>query len=104
MYETEYAARVDELRALLPPATRYICFGPAASYALAYEDVMAGSHEGTTVIRAEENDTLFLIYTSGTTGNPKGVMLGNGGQLEQARAQAISHCAAQTDRMLIVMP
>ncbi len=104
MYEPEYAARVEELRALLPPATRYICFGTATSWALAYEDVMAGSHEGAPSIRAEEDDTLFLIYTSGTTGKPKGVMLGNGGQLEQARAQAISHCAAQTDRMLIVMP
>lgn len=104
MYEAEYASRVDELRALLPPSTHYICLGAASGWALAYEDFMAGSHEGIPDIRAEENDTLFLIYTSGTTGRPKGVKLGNAGQLEQARAQAISHCAAQTDRMLIVMP
>ncbi|MES2509283.1 MAG: AMP-binding protein [Pseudomonadota bacterium] len=104
MYEPEYASRVEELRKLMPPSVRYVCFGPATSWSLAYEDVMSGADDGAPSIRAEADDTLFLIYTSGTTGKPKGVMLGNGGQLEQARAQAISHCAAQTDRMLIVMP
>ncbi|MES2412364.1 MAG: AMP-binding protein [Pseudomonadota bacterium] len=104
LYEPEYAARVEELRTQLPPSVRYVCFGSATSWSLAYEDLMASTHDGEPSIRAEADDTLFLIYTSGTTGKPKGVMLGNEGQLEQARAQAISHCASQSDRMLIVMP
>lgn len=104
MYEPEYANRVDELRALLPASTRYICFGPPSDWALSYEAFLATAADHEPAIRAEADDTLFLIYTSGTTGKPKGVMLGNEGQLEQARGQAISHCASQTDRMLIVMP
>ena len=104
MYESEYAQRAEELRKHLPAEVHFICFDSPASADLDYEAMLAGASDTEPAFRACEDDAVLLIYTSGTTGVPKGVMLGNEGQLEQARTQALSHLAAQTDRMLIVMP
>lgn len=106
-FEEEYAGRVEKLRAQLPSAMLYIRIrgiSPGASWCTDYEDFIAGVEASPLARRAGDEDVMFLIYTSGTTGRPKGVMLGNAGQLEQARAQALSHAASQADRMLIVMP
>ena len=104
IFESEYAQRVHELRPHLPPDVHFICFDSAACNALDYEALLAAAPAAEPACRALEDDTFLLIYTSGTTGVPKGVMLGNEGQLEQARTQALAHAAVQTDRMLIVMP
>ena len=104
IFESEYAQRAQELRKHLPADVHFICFDSPVSDSLGYEAMLAGASEAEPVFRACEDDAVLLIYTSGTTGVPKGVMLGNEGQLEQARTQALSHLAAQTDRMLIVMP
>ena len=104
IFESEYAQRAQELRRCLPPDVHLICFDGASPGALDYEAMLAGAPAGDAVFRAREDDTVLLIYTSGTTGVPKGVMLGNEDQLEQARTQALSHASVQTDRMLIVMP
>jgi len=104
VFEAPYAERVAGLRAALPGRTRMICIGEPPGWAESYEAMLAGAPDSEPPLRAREDDTVFLIYTSGTTGRPKGVMLGNEGQLEQARAQALVHGAQQDDRMLIVMP
>jgi acyl-CoA synthetase (AMP-forming)/AMP-acid ligase II len=106
-FESEYLARTEELRVHLPASTLFICFDQLAQpvdWALDYETVVASAQPDPVRYRAHEDDTFLLIYTSGTTGVPKGVMLGNEAQLEQARVQALAHAAQQTDRMLIVMP
>ncbi len=106
-FEDEFTAAVDLLRAEMPDSVIYIRIrgqGQSPSWSVEYEDFIAGGASTELAMRATEVDTLLLIYTSGTTGNPKGAMLGNEAQLEQARTQALVHTAAQTDRMLIVMP
>ena len=104
IFEAEYAERARALRPHLPPGTHIICFEGAIDGSLAYDTLLINAPASPAAFRATEDDTFLLIYTSGTTGAPKGVMLGNEGQLEQARTQAQSHAAVQTDRMLIVMP
>jgi acyl-CoA synthetase (AMP-forming)/AMP-acid ligase II len=104
IFEAEYADRANALRSQLAEGTHFICFEGGQDGALSYESLLAGAPADKPTFRALEDDTFLLIYTSGTTGVPKGVMLGNEGQLEQARTQAQSHAAVQTDRMLIVMP
>lgn len=107
VFEAEYIERVQALRAYLPADTLFVCFdrAPRAEDRFVhYEELLAEAATQPLAMRARADDTFLLIYTSGTTGVPKGVMLGNEAQLEQARTQALSHCAAQTDRMLIVMP
>ena len=106
-FEAEYSDRVAQLRPHLPTGCLCICFDASQSAmgdVLAYEQLLASAEALPLAVRATDDDTVLLIYTSGTTGVPKGVMLGNAGQLEQARVQALSHAATQTDRMLIVMP
>lgn len=107
IFEWEYLERMRELRGALPAGTLFVCFDPPAGGSqefVAYEDLLREVGPEPLALRAEPDDTLFLIYTSGTTGIPKGVMLGNESQLEQARVQSLSHVAQPTDRMLIVMP
>ena len=107
IFEGEYLDRVQALRAVLPAETLFICFDRAPradDWFISYESLLSEAAPQPLAMRAQADDTFLLIYTSGTTGVPKGVMLGNEAQLEQARTQALSHCASQTDRMLIVMP
>ena len=107
MFEAEYLDRVQQLRAQLPDNVLFVCFDrPSTPHEgfVGYEALLQEVEPAPLALRARPDDTFLLIYTSGTTGVPKGVMLGNEAQFEQARIQALSHCAAQTDRMLIVMP
>ncbi|MFD0668945.1 long-chain-fatty-acid--CoA ligase [Ramlibacter sp. MAHUQ-53] len=107
VFEGEYLDRVQALRASLPGDTLFVCFDRAPGAGdgfIGYEALLAEAAPQPLAMRARQDDTFLLIYTSGTTGVPKGVMLGNEAQLEQARAQALTHGASQVDRMLIVMP
>lgn len=104
VFEDCYTDRVEALRGQLEPWVRYVCVGAAPPWATPYESLIASADDTRSNLHAIDDDTFLLIYTSGTTGKPKGVMLGNAAQFEQAHAQAVSHVAQQTDRMLIVMP
>jgi acyl-CoA synthetase (AMP-forming)/AMP-acid ligase II len=102
--EASFAGRADELRAVLPPGVLLLGIGASEAWAESYEAFLLAAADSPPTVRAKADDTLLLSYTSGTTGRAKGVMLGNRGQVEQARILALAHCARQDDRMLIVMP
>jgi len=104
VFESQYAARAAELRPALPPQARLLCIGEPPSWAQGYEALVSAAPDSEPTLRAREEDVVFLIYTSGTTGRAKGVMLGNEGQIEQSRAQALMQIPQQNDRKLIVMP
>lgn len=106
-FEAHYTDRVEALRSQLPGDVIYVQMrgaDPPPAWAIDYQSLLHEAADGPPVRRARPDDTLLLIYTSGTTGKPKGAMLGNEAQLEQARVQALAHSATPTDRMLIVMP
>lgn len=88
VFEAQYAAVVDGLRAQLPGIEQYICIGDAPAWAVSFEAVMdAGSVEGPP-IRSNPEDYAYLMYTSGTTGRPKGVV-----RTQQAMCVTAESCA-----------
>lgn len=103
IHDPEYADSVAALRPALPPRAAVWRLGGGQG-ADRYESALAAAGTQAPPWRARAQDTMLLIYTSGTTGEPKGVMLANGGQVEQARMLALTHASGQDDRMLIVMP
>lgn len=106
-YEAHFADRITALRPHLSDQVTYVQIrgdGSVPDWALDYETLLIEGKDGPPMQRADPDDTFLLIYTSGTTGKPKGALLGNEAQLEQARVQALAHSATPIDRMLIVMP
>ncbi len=70
IYESDFAAMADQLRAACHGVERFIEIGPE------YEALLAGGRIERPDIRSfDETAICELFYTSGSTGAPKGVML-----------------------------
>jgi acyl-CoA synthetase (AMP-forming)/AMP-acid ligase II len=108
IFEAQYAQRVAQVCAGLDRQPLLICLDAppldAQPGVLDYASLLAGASVAAPPIRATESDTVLLIYTSGTTGKPKGVMLGQAGEIEQARVTSAASHAQPVDRLLLVMP
>lgn len=104
VFEAAYADTVAAMKDQLKSVEHYVCIGPAPDFASAYEDVVAAGEPGGVPFRPLPDDTAFLIYTSGTTGRPKGVMLGQAGQVAAAEILGSDQRNSPADRLLIMMP
>lgn len=105
LFEQQYSAVIEQLRAELPFVQAFICIGdPAPSWAEAYDTVIAaGSPEGAPS-SVQLGDVASLMYTSGTTGRPKGVMLTHEGMLALCESWAFELGADVGDKILLSMP
>jgi acyl-CoA synthetase (AMP-forming)/AMP-acid ligase II len=104
LFEDDYAALIDELRAQVPAVREYICIGQCPAWATPFEQLLATGDPAGPPFRPKPSDAVRLVYTSGSTGRPKGVIRGQAADLALARA-----CATTTDMMpgcreLIMMP
>lgn len=104
VFQTKYAEVLASLRASLPEVRRWICIGQPPDWAEEYEAVLGSASADLPPIRATEEDIAYLIYTSGTTGRPKGVMLGQRGQVRTAQVICQEGSIEPTDRILLAMP
>jgi acyl-CoA synthetase (AMP-forming)/AMP-acid ligase II len=110
VFEAQYAAVIDSLRARLPGVGAYICIGQkddasvVPSWAESFDAVMASGDPAGPSDRAREDDIAYLIYTSGTTGRPKGCALGHRDQAALGRAIASQFDSGPGDRALLMMP
>ncbi|MBI1761180.1 MAG: long-chain fatty acid--CoA ligase [Acidobacteria bacterium] len=74
LYETEFAATTDRLRAIVS-IPHYLAFDSSVT-APHYETALAASHAAPVEVEHFDAEMpLLIIYTSGTTGHPKGALL-----------------------------
>lgn len=108
VFEAAYAETVLAMRDQLKTVEHYVCIGgagvPGLDFALDYDQLVASGDAAGVAFRPKPDDVAFLIYTSGTTGRPKGVMLGQGGQVAAAEVLGSDQRNSSSDRLLIMMP
>ena len=108
VFEAGYAETVLAMRPQLKTVEHYVCIGgkgePGLDFAIDYEELLASGDAAGVPFRPLPDDIAFLIYTSGTTGRPKGVMLGQAGQVAAAEILGSDQRNSPADRLLIMMP
>ncbi len=108
VFDVEYADAIVELRPQLTSVEHFVCIGgkgvPGLEFAVDYEEFIASGESAGVPFKPLADDIAFLIYTSGTTGRPKGVMLGQGGQVAAAEILGSDQRNCPADRLLIMMP
>ena len=92
VFEAQYTALVDSLRAQTPEIEQYICIGEAPSWAVSFESIVDTGPADGPPIRSRPDDYAYLIYTSGTTGRPKGVV-----RTHRAMCATAESCALVTE-------
>ena len=78
--------------------------GEAVEGRTEYEVLKQSADAGSLRQQATEDDGVHMVYTSGTTGRPKGVLLGQRGQVEMVRTMSASMAVQSSDKVLVVMP
>ncbi|RJG40857.1 long-chain-fatty-acid--CoA ligase [Mesorhizobium sp. DCY119] len=104
VFEADYAETVAAMKDQLKTVEHFICLDGKSGFALDYEDLLNSGDASGVPFRPKPEDIAFLIYTSGTTGRPKGVMLGQGGQVAAAEVLGSDQRNSPADRLLIMMP
>ncbi len=105
VFEAQYAATVDQIRAALPHIETYVCFGgPAPEWAMSYEALLSEGDADGAPTRPLPDEIMHLIYTSGTTGRPKGVMRTHKAELAVADLMATELGLIVSDRLQLMMP
>jgi acyl-CoA synthetase (AMP-forming)/AMP-acid ligase II len=115
VYEAAYAPAVQAMRKALRTVEHLVCIpdpgtggadgvGTAIAGAIDFHQLVASGDAAGVPFRPRPEDVAFLIYTSGTTGRPKGVMLGQAGQVNAAEVLGSDQRNTPDDRLLIMMP
>jgi acyl-CoA synthetase (AMP-forming)/AMP-acid ligase II len=105
VFESQYTAVVESLRAELPGIEHWVCMGgDVPAWAQAYESVVAEGELAGAPLSAAPEDLLCLIYTSGTTGRPKGCMITQHAHAFMADQSAAYQAMLPGDRALVIAP
>ena len=107
VYEADFTAHVDAVRAACPALDQVICIGQPRAGELDYE-ALVERHAGERPVAATvvHDDPLWFFYTSGTTGKPKAGVLTHG----QMAFVVVNHLAdlipgtTERDRSIAVAP
>lgn len=76
IFDTRFAGAAEQVRARLPQVGHFVAIGDdGPDWAIAYEDLLAGSSDGEPDVVVEEHDPFYFNLTSGTTGLPKSYVL-----------------------------
>lgn len=75
VFQEQFTAHVEQLRAQLPSVRHWICIGRAPGWALSYEELLAKAADRAPAAHPLPTDVHSIYFTSGTTGRSKGVVL-----------------------------
>jgi acyl-CoA synthetase (AMP-forming)/AMP-acid ligase II len=103
VFEAAYAETVLAMKDQLKTVEHFVCIG-GGDFGDDYDAFVESGDAAGVPFRPLPDDIAFLIYTSGTTGRPKGVMLGQGGQVAAAEILGSDQRNSPADRLLIMMP
>ena len=103
IFEAAYAETVLAMKDQLTSVQHFVCLD-GGEFGENYEALVESGDTAGVPFRPRPDDIAFLIYTSGTTGRPKGVMLGQGGQVNAAEILGSDQRNSSDDRLLIMMP
>ena len=103
IFEAAYAGTVLAMKDQLKTVEHFVCIG-GGEFGESYDTLVESGDASGVPFRPRPDDIAFLIYTSGTTGRPKGVMLGQGGQVAAAEILGSDQRNSPADRLLIMMP
>ncbi len=103
VFEAAYAETVLAMKHQLTSVEHFVCLD-GGEFGEDYETLVASGEASGVPFRPRPDDIAFLIYTSGTTGRPKGVMLGQAGQVNAAEILGSDQRNSPDDRLLIMMP
>ena len=79
-------------------------FGGDTAESSGYEALLASASADEPAVLAEPDDIVYMMYTGGTTGRPKGVLLDQRGQIENAKSTMADAGFGTNDKLLTVMP
>ena len=101
MFEDDFAATAERLRAACPSVERWVALGEKVLPAdLTYEEILdQGRPERADIFSYDEMSIAELFYTSGSTGTPKGVALAHR-TLYSPCALAVGYCYSQPETMV----
>jgi acyl-CoA synthetase (AMP-forming)/AMP-acid ligase II len=76
LYADRFAAAVTAVREALPEVRHFVAIGEEVpTWALSYEELLAGNPANEPAVEVEEHDPYYFNLTSGTTGVPKSYLL-----------------------------
>jgi fatty-acyl-CoA synthase len=107
IYSTEFASKVDEIKAAGIPVLRYYRLGEGnAAVDPDFADYVEDSETSEPLKSrgADLSDPLFIMYTSGTTGDPKGAVLTHQNILFGAIHSLLGYGVDRSYKSLVVAP
>lgn len=102
--EGSYVDSLNDVKNALHKIPSFITIRATMMDTIDYEHLLADSKDDEPNEVIEDRNEVYLLYTGGTTGKPKGVLMTQGGHLQNTKCMLIETGVTNEDKLLTVMP